>query len=235
METSLHQQLKLLYARDASQTEVVIGGFRIDAIAASGELVEIQHGSLAQLRDKTRRLLSPGSQHRLRIVKPLVARKRVTTLIKRDGPVQRSRMSPKSCDWLDVFVELVYFTSAFPHKRLTLDVLLIEAEEFRVDRQRRRHRGKNYCTLDIQMNEVVQSIELRTIGDLLNRLPFDELANPFNTAQLAVAVGRPRWLAQKIAYSLRLMGGLQCVGRNRHGQLYQLPRKYQRTVLDAAG
>ena len=42
METSLHRQLKLHYAVCAEQTEVVVEGYRIDAISPSGELIEIR-------------------------------------------------------------------------------------------------------------------------------------------------------------------------------------------------
>ena len=68
METTLHRELKLHYAADPSQTEVRLGRFRIDAIA-DGELIEVQHGSLAAIRDKVRRL---SADHALRVVKPIV-------------------------------------------------------------------------------------------------------------------------------------------------------------------
>ena len=44
METSLHRELKSLYAGEAAQTEVRLGRFRIDAVVGD-ELVEVQHGS----------------------------------------------------------------------------------------------------------------------------------------------------------------------------------------------
>ena len=62
METSLHRALKSLYAGDTAQTEVVLDKYRIDAISG-GQLIEIQHGSLAAIRDKIRRLVeSLGGQ-----------------------------------------------------------------------------------------------------------------------------------------------------------------------------
>ena len=165
METSLHQQLKRLYASDQARTEVVVDGFRIDAVADDGELIEIQHASLGALRDKTRQLLPPRGKHRLRIVKPIVARKRITTLTRLGGEVVRSRMSPKSCDWLELFMDLVHFSTVFPRPRLTLEAILIEAEELRVDRTPKRRRGKPYKTLDLRLIEAGQSIQLRTIND----------------------------------------------------------------------
>ena len=57
METTLHRQLKALYAADASRQEVRLGGYRVDAVV-DGRLVEIQQGSLAAIRDKVRCLLA---------------------------------------------------------------------------------------------------------------------------------------------------------------------------------
>ena len=56
METSLHRELKRLYAGDGARTEVVVERYRIDAVR-DGQLIEIQHGSLAAIRDKIRRLV----------------------------------------------------------------------------------------------------------------------------------------------------------------------------------
>ena len=57
METSLHRQLKQQYACDTATQEVKVGAFRIDVVNPDC-LVEIQHGSLAAIRDKTARLLA---------------------------------------------------------------------------------------------------------------------------------------------------------------------------------
>ncbi len=221
METSLHRQLKMHYAATAEQTEVTIEGFRIDAISATGELIEIQHAGLGALRDKTKRLLH-RSQYALRIVKPIIARKRVVTLQKRAGKVLRSRMSPKRGELLDLFFDLVHFASVFPMKRLTLEFVLIEAEETRVDRKNPRRRGKKYSSIDQQLVAVGESIELCTAGDLLGLLPIEFLPNPFDTAELAAALQRPRWFAQKVSYCLRQTGIAKIAGKRGNSQLYRI-------------
>ncbi len=225
METSLHQQLKRLYACDNDQVEVKVDGYRIDAINSDGELVEIQQASLGQLRDKTRQLLPPRGKRRLRIIKPLITRKKITTLDHSQQQVLRSRMSPKRNDWLDIFMDLVHFATVFPRKRLTLEILLIEAEELRVDRVPKRKRSKPYQTVDIRLIDVGPSIHLQTTNDLLSRLPLDQLPSPFDTQQLAEALNRPRWFAQKVAYCLRTMGCLKSLERRKSGHHYQLSTK----------
>lgn len=233
METSLHQQLKSLYASDISKTEVTFKGFRIDAIADDGELIEIQHASLGALRDKTRELLAPRSRVRLRIVKPIIRRKRLTTVCSESGEVLRSRMSPKCCDWLDVFMDMVHFSTVFPHKRLKLEILLVDAEETRVDRQPRRRRGKNYKSLDVSLIEVNSSVTLGSLSDLLQRLPMEQLPAPFDTSHLAAALERPRWFAQKVAYCLRQMNAIELAGKRGNSVLYKLATKSRKTRRSA--
>ncbi len=51
METSLHRQLKQLYAAGDARQEVVLEQYRIDVVV-DGRLIEIQHGALAAIRDE---------------------------------------------------------------------------------------------------------------------------------------------------------------------------------------
>ncbi|MFQ5525438.1 MAG: hypothetical protein ACE5GX_04185 [Thermoanaerobaculia bacterium] len=221
METSLHRQLKIRYATSEEQTEVTIDGFRIDAISDSNELIEIQHASLGALRDKTRKLLD-SSDRSLRIVKPIVARKRLTTLTRKGGKVKRTRMSSKRGEVLDLFDDLVHFATLFPRNRLTLEIVLIELHEFRVDRGVSNWRKKRYECLDQELLRVRDSIELRTNADLLALLPIERLPNRFDTAELGVALGKPRWLAQKVAYCLRKTGAAAVAGKRGKSRLYRI-------------
>ena len=82
METSLHRQLKQLYASDGASQETTLGKYRIDVVRGA-ELVEIQHGSLAAIRTKVGELLR---KHDVLVVKPLVVRKTLITCQSKDGP-----------------------------------------------------------------------------------------------------------------------------------------------------
>src|SRR5476649_202018 len=98
METSLHRDLKTLYADQDAQFEVSLDGYRIDVIS-DGRLVEIQHGSLAAIRDKVKVLLK---KHRVVVVKPIVARKVLVKRSCKDGPVTSRRLSPKRGTFFDL-------------------------------------------------------------------------------------------------------------------------------------
>src|ERR1700716_2189456 len=109
METSLHRDLKAHYAGRGARLEVRVGSYRIDVVTPN-TLIEIQHGSLASIRDKARCLLE---DHDLLIVKPLVARKVLVKHSAKDGAVVSRRTSPKRGKLLDLFDELVHFTRVF--------------------------------------------------------------------------------------------------------------------------
>jgi len=220
METSLHRQLKQAYAAQPSATEVVLSDFRIDAINAEGELVEIQHASLGALRVKAGRILQADEQLRLRVVKPIVGRKWIVTRASRKGPVLRRRLSPKRGRLCDVFLDLVYFAKVFPHPRLTLEVILVDVEEHRIPKLKHRFRRKNYTTLEQTLLAMHERREIRTAHELWSLLPATAMPQVFDTAELARQIQRPRWFAQKVAYCLRHAAAITPVGKSGNSQLY---------------
>jgi len=218
METSLHRDLKRLYAGDTAAMEVRVGNYRIDVVAPT-ELIEIQHGPLWAIRDKVRSLLA---EHQVLVVKPIVASKLLIQRTRRGGRVASSRRSPKRGKLLDLFDELVHFTRVFPHSRLAIDVVLVDVEEWRYPGhgRRRRHRASDHLVEDQKLVAVRESHRLQTADDLRG-LVSCELPSPFHTGHLAERLSVPRWLAQRVAYCLRQMGAARSVGKQRNALLYE--------------
>jgi hypothetical protein len=222
METSLHRQLKQLYAERGAHVEVPLDSYRIDVIC-DGELIEIQHGSLAAIRRKVLDLLR---SHRVLVVKPIIRRKRLVKRQTRGGKVVGSRMSPKRGTVIDLFDELIYFTRVFPHRNLVLDVPLVDVEEWRHPGHggRRRWRRTDHQVEDQRLLAVHSVHRFRTPGDLLQLVPHD-LPDPFHTGHLAAAMDVPRSMAQRIAYCLRHMGAVSEVGKKGNARLYSPGRR----------
>ena len=218
METSLHRDLKARYAGNDAQFEVSLGGYRID-VASGDRLVEIQLGSLAAIRDKVRALLKG---HTIVVVKPIVVRKTLVKRVQEDGPVASRRLSPKRGTILDLFDELIHFSRVFPHERLTLEVPLIDIEEWRYPGhgRRRRWRQDDYQVEDQKLVAVHQTHQFQTAADLA-RLVSCPLPRQFHTGQLAESLGVHRWLAQRIAYCLRQTGAVCEVGKQGNARLYE--------------
>jgi len=222
VEYSLHRELKSLYAAGESQTEVRLGAYRIDAVV-DDELIEIQHGSLSAIRRKVAALLE---NHRVRVVKPIVAQKRLLKCKRAGGRVTSTRLSPKRGTLVDLFHELVYFTRVFPHPRLTLEVPLVELEERRYPGHGRRwrRRANDHVVEDQRLVRVLETHEFHTASDLHRLLPPD-LPKTFHSAHLAEGLGIQRWIAQRIAYCLRETGSARDAGKQGNTRLYVLAQK----------
>ncbi len=219
METSLHRQLKQLYADGGARVEAALDNYRIDVIR-DGELIEIQHGSLAAIRQKVLDLLRG---HRVLVVKPIILGKRLVKRQAKGGTILGRRMSPKRGSVIDLFDELIYFTRVFPHHNLALDVPLVDVEEWRYPGhgRRRRQRRNDHQVEDEKLLKVHSVYRFRTSGDLLRLVP-GGLPNPFHTGHLAAKLGVPRGTAQRITYCLRHMGGLSEVGKTGGARLYTM-------------
>ena len=210
MENTLHHQLKEIYREDDSHIEVKLGRYRIDVINGK-RLVEIQRSGLSSIRRKILNLCEEG--YLVDVVKPVVARKKLVKLTRKNCQVSRARWSPKTETILGFFDELIYFTEVFPHPNLKMIVPLITVEEIRFPgqgRKRWRRRG-NFQVEDRKILEVLDSYQFSTVGDLQKLLP--KLPKQWGTAELAKGLGIPRWDAQKIAYVLRKTGTAKEVGK----------------------
>ncbi|MEM7313986.1 MAG: hypothetical protein AAF497_12620 [Planctomycetota bacterium] len=218
METSLHRQLKEVYAVGAAQTEVPLGDYRIDVVN-SDVLIEIQHGSLSAIRDKVRKLLK---SHNVLIVKPILIEKRLIKLDKKGGKVVSRRKSPKTGSLLDVFDELIYFTRVYPHPNLCLEVPLVDVDEFRYPGhgRRRRRRKNDFQVQDRVLTKIRETHRFNTAMDLARVVP-PGLPKPFHTGHLAEKLGVKRWVAQRIAYCYRHMGTAKVVGKEGNANLYE--------------
>lgn len=229
MEFSLHRELKERYAGPEARTEVPIDGYRVDAVLPD-RLVEVQHGSLGAIGRKVARLLN---KHQVLVVKPIVVRKVLVQQSGRAGTIRYRRRSPKTGSVLDLFQDLVHFTRVFPHERLTLEVPLVEIEEWRYPGhgRRRRRRAGDFQIEDQRLLAIHQTYTLRTAAQLTELLDV-RLPAKFHTGHLAALLGRPRWEAQKIAYCLRETGAVQTVGKEGNAWLYRLPprRKLARSA-----
>lgn len=219
MATLLHQQLKEHYVSDPDRHEVVVGGFRIDAVDRKGRLIEIQCASLSAIRNKIRTLVD---DHQVVVVKPLAARKKIVTLHRRGGDIVSTRFSPVRQTIAHVFLELVHF-GIFPHPRLQLDVLLTVQEEVRVPPTERSSWRKKYSVEERTLVTVEHHVKLKTANDLWKALDL-QLPEQFTTADLVNASQMPRWLAQKAAWCFRRMEFFEVCGKAGNSVVYRLAK-----------
>jgi hypothetical protein len=214
-EGRLHAALKALLAQPGDRVEVPVGRFVIDVVRANGELVEVQTGGFGPLGAKLDSLLD---EHRVRIVHPVAARRRIVR-VDEHGEVVSSRESPKRGTALEVFDKLVAFPSLLTHPNLTLEVLLLSEDHIRAARPvsvRRRTRDPG----ERQLRDVLDRIELRCAQDVRRALP-PLPRQPFSTRELASAFGCSTLLAQRTAYCLRAVTIIELAGKRGRTPLYR--------------
>lgn len=218
-EKPLHAALKEYCARPGDRLEVPVDGFVIDIVR--GELlIEIQTGNFTSIKAKLHELLP---RHPLRLVYPIAAEKWIIKRATAGTPTSR-RKSPKRGATADLFAELVRFPALAADPNFSLHVLLIREEEARRRSQSRRAwRRRGWVTEERRLIEVLEERVFAGPADLAALLP-PTLPDLFTTKDLASALGRPRRLAQQMAYCLREMGVVTAEGKDGRSVLYTRAR-----------
>lgn len=213
-EKPLHASVKQWISEPGDEFEVRIGRFVADIVRGS-LLIEIQTGSTFPLKRKLHALLK---HHAVHLVIP-IARQKTITSIDEAGHVIGSRKSPKRGELLDVFDQLVNLRELLGDANFSIEALLIHVEEIRRPRTTRKSRWRDWEVQERRLIEVFDHASFHHPGDFLAAIP-STLDEPFTTADLALATGRPRRVAQQIACCLREMGALAVVDRKRNGIRY---------------
>lgn len=213
-EQHLHASLKSWYAQPGDRFEVLVDGFLVD-IVRDDLLIEVQTKNFAAIKRKLKGLVS---DHQVRLVYPVIRQKWIVRL-DGDGARLGRRKSPRRGMLTDVFQELVSFPELVRHHNFSLEILSIDEEEVRYRNEDRRWRRRGWAIQERRLLDVVGQSLIETPADIATLTP-PGLTEPFTTADLATAIGRPRWLAQKMTYCLRAIGCITAVGKQGNAVLY---------------
>lgn len=225
-ESSLHAALKAWYGRPGDLFEQLVEGFMVDivrSVSATGDmplLIEIQTGNFTAIRRKLERLLA---ENRVLLVHPVAHEKWILRRTADGAPIGR-RKSPKRGRVEDIFRELVRMPGLVAHPNLSLEVVLIREEEILRDDGAGSWRRRRWSVADRRLLGVVGAIRFDTRADLAALVPA-ELPRPFTNHDLAVALGCPIGLAQKMSYCLVRMGMLVDAGKRGRVRLFETVMK----------
>ncbi len=216
-ERSLHSALKEWYAHPGDRFEAPVEGYVVD-ILRGNLLIEVQTHNFAAIKAK---LAALTERHPLRLIYPVAALKWIVRLAADGHTLLDRRRSPRHGSVLDVFHELVSIPALLRRPTFSLEVVLAEIEEVRLNDGRGSWRRGGWSIADARLLRVVDQVVLATPADFRALLP-PTLPTPFTTRDLALALGERVDLAQKIAYCLREMGIAEVIGRRRSAYLYSL-------------
>jgi hypothetical protein len=184
-EKRLHLMLKHLVSPDIDTHEVKIG--RCVADVFDGERIyEIQTASLAPLKKKLEYYISE-TEHKITVIKPFIASKRIVRVDKESGEVKSCKRSPKKAGDQDLFSELYWIADFLCFPRVEVVALFVEADEHRYSDERVRYRktGKYDSELFVRDLVEVKLIDSRSsFSYLLNKL-----ANSFSAKDFAALHG----------------------------------------------
>ena len=214
-ENPLHSALKKFYAQYDERFEVKVDGFVID-IVRGDLLIEIQTGNFSSIKRKLFKLVV---NHPVRLVYPIACEKWIIKLTKEGEGQTKRRKSPKRGAVEDLFKELVSFPELLLNPNFSLDVVLIQEEDVRRYNGKRGWRRRGLVTEERRLLKVVEQRLFEKPTDVGALIP-KGLSKLFTTSDLAEAMKRPRWFAQKMTYCLRKMMVIVQVGKQDRSVLY---------------
>lgn len=218
-ESSLHAALKQWYLRPGDQLEVSVEGAIIDIVRGS-LLIEIQTRNLASIKRKLAKL---SATHHIHLVFPIAREKWIVRLDKKHSKQISRRKSPKHGRIEDLFIELVSIAPLLRATNLMLEIAFIREEEVwsQAKTHRRTSRWRSgWARHDRRLIEVIEQRVFESPRDFMSVLPAN-LPSQFTNHELAHALGRPRYLAERMTYCLRQMGVLEVIGKRGRSFLFQ--------------
>ena len=111
------------------------------------------------------------------------------------------------------------FPELIDHPNFAVEVVLTSEEEVLSYDGTRGRRRKGWVSQSRHLLEIHDTIRFESGADLGSTVP-EELDEPFTTASLAAALGRPRRLAQQMTYCLRSTDTIRIAGKTGNALQY---------------
>jgi hypothetical protein len=218
-ESSLHSAIKRWYFLEGDRLEAKVNGFTVD-IVRGDLLIEIQTANFSAIKPKLRCLLG---DHKVRLVYPIPRKKWIVHKSKSSGGIFGRRRSPKKGSLSDLFSELIRIPDLFSKGNLSIEVLMIELEEIWCNDGKGSWRRKGASIEDRKLIRVFERVKFERKADFLRVLPKD-LPDHFSNRNLAESLRISINQSRKMTYSLRKIGTIKHVGKNRNQMLFQILR-----------
>ena len=167
-EKRLHRILKRFVCADIHGHEVRVGRYVADVLC-DGRITEIQTGSLRPLLPKLRSYLEQ-TDYDVTVLHPILAEKTLFRMEKETGELLSKKRSPKKARIEDALCELYWLSEIFPSPRLTVQVLLIRADEHRFS-ERMRYRKEGAYDSELYPRALLDCVTWHTAEDFAPFLP----------------------------------------------------------------
>ena len=220
-ERSLHAILKYWADPEESHHEVSLPCRLVADIYDGQRITEIQTRNFSKLRPKLARLLP---LYEVTILHPIARTKRLIWVDPESGEMSVPRKSPKSGTVWDAFSELYYIRDYLPSPQLSVRLVFLDMEEYKLLNGWSRDRKKGACRMERIPTALAGEMTLRSPADFAALLPAS-LPEPFSTADVAKALRISRKRAGRIVNVLYSINSIIRIGKSGNAFLYQVKKE----------
>lgn len=217
-EKKLHRILKQYFEEDPQYQEVPFAGFIADIKNPDG-IIEIQTSGFSSMRDKLEAFLPHCP---VTVVFPTAQTKWISWIDPVTGAFSEKKRSPKKGRALDAAVEMVYILPYLNHPNLTVLVLLMEMDEYRLQDGKRSLDGKRgshrYERIPTDLLGAYSFHSSEDFAVLLE--PF--LPEPFTAKELCSFLKYRGRAASALIRVLMEVGVLERIGKKGNAFLYRI-------------
>lgn len=216
-EKTVHAILKNYYEPDEDRQEIPIEKYVAD-IYANGEIIEIQTRQFNKMRNKLTAFLP---LYPVTIVYPIPYEKWIIWVDEETGELSRKRKSPVRGNPYIAFVELYKIKMFLKDPNLSLRLVLMNVEEYKLLNGWSRDKKRGASRYDRIPVELVQEIEIGCPQDYMQFVP-SELEGAFTSKEFAAAAHISVKLAQTVLNILYHVGIVTRTGKKGNQYLYDV-------------
>lgn len=215
-EKTVHAVVKNYYEPDEDKQEIPIEGMYAD-IFTGKEIIEIQTRSFDQVRKKLDRFLTC---YPVTVVLPIPAVKWLIWIDEETGELTDKRKSPKRGNAYQAFRELYKIKQYLKEDGLTIKLLFLDMEEYRLLNGWSKDKKKGSCRYDRIPLQIVDEVTLSCPQDYMQLLP-ENLPDTFTSSEFAKAVKIPSKQANLVLNILFYLEVVERIGKKGNAYIYK--------------
>lgn len=215
-EKTVHAVVKNYYEPDEDKQEIPIEGMYADIFTGS-EIIEIQTRSFDQVRKKLDRFLA---YYPVTVVLPIPAVKWLIWIDEETGELTDKRKSPKKGNAYQAFKELYRIKQYLKKDGLTIKLLFLDMEEYRLLNGWSKDKKKGSCRYDRIPVSLVDEITLSCPQDYMQLLP-ETLPDTFTCTEFSKLVKIPSKQANLVLNILFYLEIVERIGKKGNAYIYK--------------
>lgn len=216
-EKTTHMILKNYYEPDVDKQEIPIGNYVAD-IFTGQEIIEIQSAGFGKMREKLESFLP---EYPVTIVHPIAHIKKLIWIDEETGALSAPHKSPKKGNVYDAFLELYRIRDYLEDRHLTVKLLLMELEEYKLLNGYGKNKKIRASKYDRIPMDIIEEIVIERPEDLMQFVPL-ELEEPFTKKQFAKAARINDRMASLAIKLYQYYGMMEHTGKDGRSYLYEI-------------